>query len=966
MADQTVTMPRRGAKRLGWCGKEGSVEPSRVIDPWTLWAKGAPKDEQAPFHPLICHLIDVATVARAIWERVVPLAARARFAATLGVDEGAAGQWVTLWAGLHDLGKGSPAFFRQMKGTDGKIRAPHQWISALALPSLLTTVPFELPQPLAKRVATVVGGHHGAFPRSEVLLKMQRDDEATGIGLPPWDEARAALARALGEVLELPDRIPAGDLDNANAMWLAGLVSVADWIGSDEKIFCYAAEGGAVSWSASYDLQAYAALARKRTKAALHLLGWSRTASEPEVRAFRELFPSLREKGPNALQRAVIELAETLPGPALVIVNAPMGEGKTEAGLYLAAHAEARHGLRGHYVALPTRATSDQMFGRVREYLDEQYGHDSIVNLQLLHGLAALSGEFAWLKKEGKRLLEIGEIADEAAGYDGAPAGVVAAEWFTRRKRGLLSPYGVGTVDQGLLAVLQTRHVFVRLFGLAGKTVVIDEVHAYDAYMSTLLERLLTWLGALGCRVVLLSATLPNAKRQALVDAYANGIGEVRPRALTATYPCISWVAKGIADDRPVDASELGEKTVGVRWVRSSGDQATDDRALSEDLKAALANGGCAAVICTTVRRAQEVYRRLAVDSFFQADGGDGLPVLGLLHARFLYDDRERLEKQALIRFGKPEGKVRRPKRAVLVATQVIEQSLDLDFDLMVTDLAPVDLVLQRIGRLQRHRGWDPKRPSRLQASEVWIREPALDSGGLPRFEGGMTYVYDEHILLRSWLALKPEDGQPRTITIPRDVSDLIERVYDVDLKPPQGSPDALAVRWKHSLDRYKAEIANEKEEAELRWIKLPGFDGSLWHMTADPREEGAPGFHQAHRALTRLTENGTDVILLFGTWDHPTIDRAGADTVHPNERPSLSRVLRILRRSVRVPGDDVAEELEEWVGSKPPGWRESSLLRHYRLVVLSCDGTGRVGTLLFRLEESVGLTVERIGRGNQ
>src|SRR5207248_9773559 len=112
-------------------------------------------------------------------------------------------------------------------------------------------------------------------------------------------------------------------------------------------------------------------------------------------------------------------------------------------------------------------------------------------------------------------------------GYDGAPAGVVAAEWFTHRKRGLLAPFGVGTVDQVLLAVLQTRHVFVRLFGLAHKTVVVDEVHAYDAYMTTLLERLLEWLGALEAPVVLLSATLPRERRDRLARAYGNGLGRV-------------------------------------------------------------------------------------------------------------------------------------------------------------------------------------------------------------------------------------------------------------------------------------------------------------------------------------------------------------------------------------------------------------------------------------------------------
>ena len=178
--------------------------------------------------------------------------------------------------------------------------------------------------------------------------------------------------------------------------------------------------------------------------------------------------------------------------PGLVIIEAPMGEGKTEAAIYLADKWVTNRKQRGYYFALPTMATSDQMFGRVKAYLTKRYPSDS-VNLMLLHGHASLSTEFEAIKDK----FEIRNVASDDPNdktFDSVNAGVVASEWFTSRKRGLLSPFGVGTIDQSLLAVLQTRHVFVRLFGLAHKTIIIDEVHAYDAYMSTLLERLLEWL----------------------------------------------------------------------------------------------------------------------------------------------------------------------------------------------------------------------------------------------------------------------------------------------------------------------------------------------------------------------------------------------------------------------------------------------------------------------------------------
>ncbi|MCL4465046.1 MAG: CRISPR-associated helicase Cas3', partial [Chloroflexi bacterium] len=444
--------------------------------------------------------------------------------------------------------------------------------------------------------------------------------------------------------------------------------------------------------------------------AALKLLGWTGWSPSSESRDFSSLFPNI--ESPYPVQREVEVLADRLDGPALVVVEAPMGEGKTEAAVFLEDRWGAALGQRGCYFALPTQATSDQMYGRVLEFMKKRYPAD-LVNLQLLHGHASLSALFQELLRRGEQQrtlaagLEPRGIAGES-GYDGAPAGVVAGEWFTYRKRGLLAPFGVGTIDQALLAALQTRHVFVRLFGLAHKTVILDEVHAYDAYMTALLERLLEWLGALGSSVVLLSATLPDGRRLRLVEAYARGAGYCFDEGeMRAHYPRVSWVSRAGCGARQVGVSTRSTRKLGLEWVDGALPAESEPFALGERLRAELENGGCAAVICNTVARAQQVY--LALKTYFPETADDGQPVLDLLHARYLYEDRSKRERRTLIRFGKPDGevemedgnvrKVRRPNRAVLVSTQIIEQSLDLDFDLMVTDLAPVDLLLQRSGR---------------------------------------------------------------------------------------------------------------------------------------------------------------------------------------------------------------------------------------------------------------------------
>jgi len=480
------------------------------------------------------------------------------------------------------------------------------------------------------------------------------------------------------------------------------------------------------------DLSEYIPLSRKRAEQVVREVGWSgwqapRTARSPEM-----LFPIVQRYGLRPLQVAVEEIKPSLRQPSLVLIEAPMGEGKTEAAMSLAEHWSVALQQRGCYFALPTMATSNQMFGRVREFLEHRYEDSgNRVNLLLLHGRASLSEALRELASAAKHPQG---ICDDSGHIRGD---VVASEWFTYRKRGLLAPFGVGTVDQLLMAVLPVKHVFVRLFGLAQKTVIIDEVHAYDAYMGVLLEHLLCWLRSLGTSVVLLSATLPKSRREALLSSYrgreqhesSRPAGEISSGSLTASvatkvappYPRLSWLDEhGQIQSRNFNAS----KRITLRVVLQP--YAVAD--WGPMLRAALEHGGCAAIICNTVTRAQDVF--LALQPLFEV--GE----LDLFHARFPFEEREERECRALAYFGRPKDldPSLRPRR-VLVATQVIEQSLDIDFDLMVTELAPVDLVLQRSGRLHRHeRIGDAARirPPGLESPTLWLLTPQWRNGCLP------------------------------------------------------------------------------------------------------------------------------------------------------------------------------------------------------------------------------------------
>lgn len=885
-----------------------SIRP--LLDLWAKLGTGYP----AEYHPVVCHLLDVAHVTLSLWEQVLPLPLKERMARALRLPPDTAGRWVAFWAGSHDLGKVSPGF--QAKSDEAKEAlkrlglqfpvqpkpAPHGTVSAAVLGALLSSSTGwpAIPRSFASRLAVAVGGHHGVFPRAEQTALTSSD-----LGRESWGQLRSevlgCLAQALG-VNELPAPDPKEETDHFFFIALAGLTSVADWVGSSQDHFPFA--GGQV------DLPAYTCLSRSRALAALGTLGWTGWDPSAAAMTFADLFGFTA----RPLQQQAEQEASRLTGPGLVLVEAPMGEGKTEAALFLSDYWSHALGQRGLYVALPTQATSNQMFSRVRAYLEHRYPRDR-VNLHLLHGHALLSDEYQQLR--------LAAVYDE----DSSTGRVVAEGWFTPKKRGLLAPFAVGTIDQVLLAVLQTRHSFVRLFGLAGKTVVLDEVHAYDVYMSTLMERLLAWLSALGCSVVLLSATLPRARRRQLLAAFGAGV-ETAP---DVPYPRLLSVQGGEVASRSFPPARTTDLL--LRRVERS--------RLADSLVEALGEGGCAALVCNTVRTAQEMYRSLKTPL-----GKAGI-VVRLFHARFPFGRRDALEKQALRDFGKGGT---RPQAALLIATQVIEQSLDLDFDLMVTELAPIDLLLQRAGRLHRHAG--RTRPTALQLPQLWVvSEEGEEGGSVPCF-GGSEKVYDRYVLLRSRLALQGRDG----VSLPDDLEPLIEQVYG-DFPLPV--PDA---QWQAELDRSLGAL--EEKRAEHRGhalrllVKPPDYDDDILQDFCQQLEEDDPQVHPTLQALTRLGEPSVTVVCLYRTPTGYSLDREGRRQVDLSAEPSLAEAKELLKAAVSLTHPSL---VRHFVALGPPsGWRRSPLLRHHRVAEFGPDGTLRVGIFLVELDDDLGLVISR------
>jgi len=899
-----------------------------------VWGKLPRGGDPGLPHPLICHLLDTGFVAQAMWNHCLQPGPRAWLAGAFGLAEEDTGRWVAFLASLHDLGKATPQFQSAARMGHPEVserleRAglhvpgtmvrflPHGLLTAAIAHKALACRPARLSDDLAFDLAVVLGGHHGAFPLAINIVSLSRQ-----LGREPWQKMRCGIIQYLADVwLESSSPRPSGVVRTHQAAFriLAGLICTADWIASCETFFPYA--------GMNVDLDQYTAQLPGHAEDTLRRAGWLSLPGTPDDLDF----PGLFGFSPREMQSVAIAVGRAMESPGLVLIEGPTGTGKTEAALAVAHDQIRRFGLQGMYFALPTQATSNQAFTRVVSFIEKAVPPGR-VNIQLLHGQAMLNPDLQALRP--------GNVdTDHQAQNPGLPVEVVAEEWFLSSKRGLLSPFGVGTIDQALLAVLQTKHSFLRLFGLAGKVVILDEVHAYDMYTSTLLQALVRWLGRMGGSVVLLSATLPCGKRRELLEAFSGGAVDL-PHV---PYPRITSVSGGTAS--AVSFTSPTRPSIAVSHVPR------DPRVLAQRLADALANGGCAACICNTVARSQDVYQ--AVGKAF----ADQNVWTALAHSRFPFSRRREIEREIVWRFGKDGWeKGVRPHRAVVVATQVIEQSLDLDFDLMVSDLAPADLLLQRAGRLHRHQSPPGGRPTTLDAPQLWLAMPQTDANGIPTF-GTDAFVYEPYLLLRTWLAV----AEPKRcrLNVPTDIEDLIKNVYGSD------APCHVGPEWQAALADAKAEMKTQEHGdgwlAQARMIPAPddpdGVLGQSDRQLEAPSDESLLSAGAAC-GLTRKGRPSVRLVCLHELDGTICLDSAGTKPVDLDRIPTREELVALVEQSVTLTHGAVVRHFRDQ--RPPPGWTRAPILRQCRGAVFRNRylPVGRGWTLC--LDQDLGIVIDR------
>lgn len=764
-----------------------------------LWAKKQPGELRDRWLSLNQHLEDTRNIGSFLWENWLSQGQKIRISNELGYFDPEDSKRVFMFlCQIHDLGKATYNFqttktffstndlevaIKEKLRNGGfidlekNLASPRKTPHALAGQMILTWAGFD------ENISSIVGSHHGK-PALKGEIKQQvgflsnyyKSENKKDIDYILWKKAQDDLIKnALKENgFEEPNDLPS--ITKHSQIILSALLIMADWISSNENYFPL------------IDIDKFE-VDNPETRAQIAYQKWAR-ADLWEAEDIIDIENSLEESiykirfgfNPRDPQKNFEDVINQTEDPGIFIFEAPMGMGKTEAALVGVEQLAYKANRSGMFFGLPTQATSNGIFPRIENWLEKiDFDRENKHGIRLAHGKASLNESFSSLSSN----INVDETGEEVGNQT-----VIINEWFSGRKKTSLDDFVIGTVDQFLLMSLKQKHVALRHLGFDKKVVVIDEVHAYDIYMDQYLLESLRWLGAYGVPVILLSATLPSKKREDMIKSYLLGRGErsseIKKKLKDLNkdaYPLISYT-----DGNKIKQYKdfTIEKSKDIKVIKHFSD---DILPLIRNL---WNNDGIIGVIVNTVRKAQEL-AKICSEIFGEEN-------IELLHSSFIATQRAKKEKELLDIIGK---RAKRPKKKIIIGTQVIEQSLDIDFDVLITDLAPMDLMIQRIGRLHRHE--NTKRSKAYEKPVVYIAGINEDFD----FEKGSMAVYGPYILARSQYYL------PDKITIPKDISKLVQKVYSHD---DLVIDDNVAVQYQEFFEKDKAfkELKKRKAKAFL------------------------------------------------------------------------------------------------------------------------------------------------------
>ena len=741
---------------------------------WSYWGKTdrPPRDKGTveAIHPIACHLMDVAAVARTLFQLNPHY--QYFFQKGSGLDIPTLTNLVT-WAGFsHDYGKFSfyftdilPDIMRRLGHRPFNLKGKNSyyhtrlgvvlWAQHLRK-HLIATGRFESHCETDKLIQGVFG-HHGT-PESQseisklslVTLFRRSLQDVTDLAGDLHDNLLP------GGKLIIPEMTPAQTANLSH--YLGGILILADWVGSDPFYFPPAVpqdEDGSFNPNLSL-VDYWEKVSLPQADKAVREAGLKFSRPKPH-KDFRTLFPTF-DGQPTVPTPAQDYLSHVPVNPegGLYFFEDLMGSGKSEGLISLANYLMTHGPWRSFAWDLPTRSTADSLEGRTRQsgVLGRMFDWEGKLSFAVAHG-------------KGHHRLKDALEPD------------IGSEWLdTRAKQAVMAQFSVGTLDQHLLGSMATKHRALRMVTLLGRILVIEEVQAYDPYTLEILLALVTWCALNGSPVIVATATLTDSVKKDLAETYCRVVrerllqrdGEVSgwddPEFTQSSYPLVTSITGSVVE-QPVGSSSVPRK-IKTRYE-------TKKWKVCQELLDKAKEGLCVCWIKTTVDGSIRLYqrlRRLAVEQGF--DPGN----ICLLHSRFSDTHRHQIEQKVECWFGK-NSKTQDRKGKVLVATQIIEQSLNLDFDWMVSDVAPISALLQRLGRLQRHfRGIriDPEfvvvgpRPT-SRSTAKWLH----------RYDAKMNKIYPRTGMV--WRAALEVINRPEWV-LPTDMRDLLREGSSRDDMP--------------------------------------------------------------------------------------------------------------------------------------------------------------------------------------
>ncbi|WP_025274173.1 CRISPR-associated helicase/endonuclease Cas3 [Haloglycomyces albus] len=873
-------------------------------------------------YPLIWHAIDTMAVAEKIWDNYLTSGQKSVIAESLEChdDLECAKAFFVFIAGIHDIGKLSDSFQRQNIRAWATVSSDlvdashevtenikHPLAGELGLRLLLPELGFTDNDifSITSIVSEIVTGHHGRYSESPWRYTPAEGTEQL-LGGAVWVEQQRHFLNTIFRLAGRPHDVQ--EISAPGAILITGGVILSDWVASQTHFILPLLYRNSTSIDDHYAASSHAA------EAELERIG----LIQPQPRRVDPL-TLLPFDPPNWLQKSIAsDLAAHIESntPGCLVVTAPPGEGKTEA-THVASSIFEQAGSVGLVSLLPTQGIADQQWGRLHQWASTYAETDTVT----------LAHSNAWLHEQYNAT---NLTAPVATGDDDCGDGDAPDQWLRRRHRPLLAPFVSSTIDQVLQAVQPSKFNMLRLFAVSGKTVVVDEAHTYDPYMQALVGRALEWLGAFGTNVILLSATLPPSISTALVSSYLRGAGRRRSalNKLDLSVPYPGWLyapASGQpirftapVDDQPrSDAYQRHPASITTEPVVSTSANAIDDTnrldtVIDHVARVGDADGGCAAVVCNTVDDAQATYQ--SVHQHFEQRG---IPVeILLIHARMPDNERRaRLERLDYKRGRK--ATVEAGERLIVVGTPLLESALDYDCDLMISDLAPMAMLLQRLGRCWRHRLWRP----------AWSTEPrliVLNPNTIPRRWGGRDGIYHHHLLHQTTRTL---DGLT-TVSIPDDVQRLVESVHDVDLM------NCALIEDDTLAGDYMITTETKRQQGVRTAIPGPNraYPLSLLHPL-QPREE--------RKLSARLGIDTVRVLACFRQHDGTlTFDTTGVNPVPDIENDNYDWAVRaIMARTFNL-------ERSMTIGlpqpHRPTQWDNDAHLKHVTLLAQPIDRQGR------------------------